>query len=782
MKTHRQFPPSAAPFLAPACLEPLESRIAPAALTFSDVDGDLVTITTTKGTVTDLAGAVLLSPFAGLGQQLMKLDLTLAAAGTFTGANVSIVAKRFDADLDGDPDGDGLVNAGFINAAGIDLGTVLVDGDLGALDAGDSANAASACKGLSVFSLGRFGTSTGAPDLQSDFDGKLDKLTVKSDVKEALVNVTDSVGANGTIGSVAVGGSLVGGAAPGSGSIVARDSLGLVKIGHDVQGGTGPNTGFISTDGTLAGVTLGGSLLGSVGNNSGEIRSNGDLGLVKIMRDVKGGTGIQAGFIASNGKLAGVSIGGSLLGGSNTDTGRINSGGDLGPVKIGRDIEGGSGPDSGSIHSVSGKVGAVTVGGSVLGGDGGGSGIIFSGGDMGLVKIRGDLRGGEGGIPGLSLPSGIIFSSAKLAGASIGGSLVGGSAAQSGRISSTGDMGPVKIGGDAIADGVDTAQVVTAGTLAGITVGGSIDGGRISGSGAMGAVKIGGDLRGGDREATGGISSGADLASVTIGGSVVGTLRITAFITSAGDLGPVKIGGDLRGASISGTQGQLDTCAYIEADRIASVFIGGSIIAGTDTSSNGAITFSASIRAADDIGSITVKGSLVGNIGDGTPANFTPVVISARGQETVATGAKTDVAIKSLTVVGRVEYTQIVGGSDLTLGGSAVSGDAQIGAVKVGGDWIASRLAAGTDDGGDNIAGTDDDTFLGAGNAAIVSRIATISIKGQVLGTAGGTDSFRFMAEKIGSLKVAGTAFPLTTAAENLAVGVTSDFRVFDSV
>ena len=82
-------------------VEQLESRLAPATLinpttmTYTDVDGDLVTVTTTKGTFT------LSNPNGGnpgdtftlvgaLGQQLQLIDLT---NGNFTGANIAITAK-----------------------------------------------------------------------------------------------------------------------------------------------------------------------------------------------------------------------------------------------------------------------------------------------------------------------------------------------------------------------------------------------------------------------------------------------------------------------------------------------------------------------------------------------------------------------------------------------------------------------------------------------------------------------------------------------------------------
>jgi hypothetical protein len=182
------------------------------------------------------------------GGQLQTLDLTGVA---FQGANVSIVATLA-------PGGNGLVNVGYINATGRDLGAVLIDGDLGAIDAGDPANPASACKGLSVASFGRFGLSTegGVGDLISNFDGKLDRLIVKTDVKDAFVSVTDSVAANGKIGAVSVGGSLIGGAENISGGIFARDGIGSAAIKGDIAGGTGITSGALTATGNIGSITL----------------------------------------------------------------------------------------------------------------------------------------------------------------------------------------------------------------------------------------------------------------------------------------------------------------------------------------------------------------------------------------------------------------------------------------------------------------------------------------------------------------------------------------------
>src|SRR5205823_11370511 len=116
-------------------------------------------------------------------------------------------------------------------------------------------------------------------------------------------------------------------------------------------------------------------------------------------------------------------------------------------------------------------------------------------------------------------------------------------------------------------------------------------------------------------------------------------------------------------------------------------------------------------RAGNDIGSLTVGGSLIGNAGDGTPANLSPVIISARGQVLQRFG--TDVAMGKITIGGNVEFGQILAGYDIGL--IPKNADAQIGAVIVGGDWIASSLAAGVVDGGNGFGNSKNAKISGAG-------------------------------------------------------------------
>ena len=141
--------------------------------TFTDWDGDLVTIKSTKGPLT--ASQFHLSspnPLTG-GAHLIYADFT-AGAG-FAKANLSFTAKR------GPTGGDGLVNLGKLDALGVALGKVSVDGDLREFDADSAA-------GLTVYSLGQFATdATPAAQLISNIAGKLGALTVKTDASRVTL-------------------------------------------------------------------------------------------------------------------------------------------------------------------------------------------------------------------------------------------------------------------------------------------------------------------------------------------------------------------------------------------------------------------------------------------------------------------------------------------------------------------------------------------------------------------------------------------------------------------
>jgi hypothetical protein len=230
------------------------------------------------------------------------------------------------------------------------------------------------------------------------------------------------------------------------------------------------------------------------------------------------------------------------------------------------------------------------------------------------------------------------------------------------------------------------------------------------------------------------------------------------MVFSDGALGPVRIGRDLRGGCIAGTQPTIDRSGYIQGNRIARVFVGGSVVSGTDNSTAGDLTKNASIRANDDIGPIVVKGSLVGNV---AVNGLSPVVISARGRAVLAPGATTDLAIKSVTVAGRVEQTQVLAGFDANL--SPVNGNASVGPVTVGGDWVISTLSAGV---GPATFGTLGNAVINNGTDPIVARIASVHIGGAVNGA--GNAAFRtgFVAQQVGSFRAAGFVAPLTAGTD----------------
>lgn len=105
MKTHLFNPKSAAtsearpgfPFRTQHLIEPIEARIAPAAVfTYTDVDGDFVTIKTSKGTDGDWRAILTLASQGGLGMQLQKINFGGAPADAsgksiFHGSSLTIV-------------------------------------------------------------------------------------------------------------------------------------------------------------------------------------------------------------------------------------------------------------------------------------------------------------------------------------------------------------------------------------------------------------------------------------------------------------------------------------------------------------------------------------------------------------------------------------------------------------------------------------------------------------------------------------------------------------------
>jgi hypothetical protein len=514
----------------------------------------------------------------------------------------------------------------------------------------------------------------------------------------------------------------------GSGTIESdiHGSMGAFNVKRDVSGI------FLNvsngSDATLGPVTIGGSLVGSSDQHGGEIFSDSDMGAVKIGRDLQGGSGENAGLISCGGVLGPVTVGGSLIGGTDSQTGSIFSAGTIGAIKIGHDVLGGSGAESGYVEATGGDIESIKVGGSLTGGVAGESGCFVAGGGsvigtIGRVTIAHDIKGGAGMI------SGFIVVSGGLGDVTIGGSIVGGTNSESGGIST---------------------------------------------GGGIGNVKIGHNLIGSDAENTGFIESSRSIASVTINGSIIGgsatdSGEIATFgaVGEENNIGKIKIGHDLIGGSISGSDASISRSGFIRSDgAIAGIKIGGSIISGIDDSSSGSLDSDASIRAAYDIQSFKVKGSLIGHH---TANGDSWVILSARGQDDVPTNPTSDRAFGNISVGGRVEWSEFLGGYDTAL--DALDGNAQIGKVKVGGDWIASSLVAGAENsGGITHFGDGNDSIIGG--LPSIAKISGITIGGNIIGDAtstNGTEHFGFVSKGLFPLQFNGESTPLAISSTPLS-------------
>jgi hypothetical protein len=184
---------------------------------FSDVDGDLVTIKVSKGAlkVEDFT----LFP-SGIGAQLALVDFE--GKSEFTRTNLIITAKSAGANRHGGA----LVDVGFINATGINLGSVVVKGDLGQIDAGDSTMPKSGVSNVDANSLGRRGLATQLPggSLQSDIRGGLHSFKLADGMERATVSVL------GDIDSIAITGDV-------RDSVIRSDGrIGAIKISGDLAG------------------------------------------------------------------------------------------------------------------------------------------------------------------------------------------------------------------------------------------------------------------------------------------------------------------------------------------------------------------------------------------------------------------------------------------------------------------------------------------------------------------------------------------------------------------
>ena len=353
---------------SPSFIESLEPRIAPAAvLSFTDVDGDLVTVKSSKGTLAQLDAAV-----ARDGSNFITA-ITLDPMN-FDGASISVDAKRPANGI-----GDGLVNVARLFANGVSLGTLTIDGDLGGGVLGNAVSTNPAVKTLSVKSIGR----ENATQVQLTLLNSVGTLTVAGDIAP-----TGSVFIDGNITSATIKGSLVGigGDAQGGSLQVTGDIKSAVVKGY-LLGGENLRTGQLIAVGNISKVTVG-EILGSSGVQSASIVAFGTLGKVTVLGNIFPGSGTHAGSILARGDIQALTVNGAI--GAFGLTVAIHAGIDpldgtfsfLGKI--------GSITTKGSIHAfvaATGDIQKINVGRNF-------SASVSAGGNFGSLTVKGEVFSG----------------------------------------------------------------------------------------------------------------------------------------------------------------------------------------------------------------------------------------------------------------------------------------------------------------------------------------------------------------------------------------------------
>jgi len=642
-------------------LEPLEDRIAPATfvnahiVTYTDIDGDHVTIKSstplfTKTNVNTIftfsTGSV---DGAGTPQQLQFINLAGLPSKLVAKDNISVTAKTASG-------GVGVANVGFIDS-NFGLGHVLIQGDLGRIDAGTESSADYVgLASLTVDSLGAQGTATqiAGGNLISDIFGQIGSLTIQKDMVGAEISVfSNTAGSlvNGNIGSVRIGGDLSGIPTVSngiSGAIITQGNVNSIVIGGDLLGGAGTNSGSLQIGGKIGtlsvkdvvGYTVAGDTTGQ-GEGSASIVTGsnfvtGGIHSLTITGNVVGGDGIGSACIGSSGVTTGnspnpggsngsVKIGGSITGGTGNYSAEI-TGTSIGAFSIGKGITGSSGINSGSIVSENGISSLTILHGGIVGGTQTGAGSVTAGTSFGAILVHGDITG-------LSTAAATITKTGQISAGSIKsltvyGSLVGSTANESGSVLATGAIGHVSLraagtltgsilGGTGTNSGELSALSIGSVSVAGQILGGGavVSGGTNTGAGSakilttgdIGSLTIGHGITGGAGAGSGAIDVGtagtgftAKLGSLTIsaGGIMGGAGAQSGQVNVGGTIGPVK----LNGAAITAGAGA-DSGALLATDSVRSISLGSLVIG------NGAGAGSGEISIGGDLGSLTFTGA-----------------------------------------------------------------------------------------------------------------------------------------------------------------------------
>ncbi len=419
--------------------------------------------------------------------------------------------------------------------------------------------------------------------------GKIGALKIGGDVVGGADSDTGLITANGTIGKTTIGGSLIGGSGQGSGSIVSVTGITSITVAHNLVGGpagssdtTGAASGVINGGAFIGSVKVGGSLIGG-GDDSASIVADGAGGTIKtisIAGDLYGGAGEESAYVHAEDSLGPVTIRGSLIGGDGEHSASVYAGGSDGSnhvmksLTIGHNVQGGGGIESASIGAVFGLaglqaglvIGKITIKGSVIGLAPESASV--SGRSVENLFIGGTVYGGAPRSAAISFNDHIT--SAKIAGSLLGGDL-GSGVLEADRIAKA-TIGHNVVGGTGDDSGSIFSDFATIGSL---TIGGNLESGTGADSGSV--------------EANGGLQSLVIKGNVI--GSASNPVKITAATTSgspsnfAPDIGKVSIGGSASFLQILAGFTNGSATPGINRDSIGTVTVGRDWIASSISAS-----------------------------------------------------------------------------------------------------------------------------------------------------------------------------------------------------
>ncbi|MDB5540616.1 MAG: Ca2+-binding protein toxin-related [Devosia sp.] len=263
--------------------------------------------------------------------------------------------------------------------------------------------------------------------------------------------------------------------------------------------------------------------------------------------------------------------------------------------------------------------------------------------------------------------------------------------------------------------------------------------------------------------------------SITARPQIIGGVRHGDGLVNIGELdasglalGNVGIGGDLG-------QFHLGSGTTVAAARM---FVLNSLgLAGLSTQGGANASLTSTFAGTlpvfivkTSVDGVVVGGGKLGIVRIGGNLTDSQFVLSGVANPKTAAAAN---VLKLLTVGANFEHSRVLAGFSAFGGNPHV----QIGTIRIGGNWVASTVVAGISADADGFYGTADDSVL-PGGGTVASRIASIVIKGQALGTFAPGGHFAITAQQIGAVTIGQTRLPLQKLAKDhfLALGSTGDF------